>query len=175
MANQYARTPVEVMQRRSHNGKTLGGRDLEVIDVSNMAPVAVPPVPKGLAERGSAEWLKIWTAGKWLWPDQDYAWVEMACKAYDRIAVFEAQILEDGPMVPGYRPGMLVSHPLFTEIDRAETVIRKCLSQLGFSPTDRARLKLTELKGASELQKLVNGSQHSAQGNTVQSYIEGEW
>lgn len=167
--------PIERHLATSHNGKTLGGRDLDVIDVGGLAPVEPPPMPEGLGERGQFEWLSIWRAGRWLWPDQDYAWVEQAAKAYDKITVFEAQIAIDGPMVPGYRPGMLVAHPLYAEINRAEDTIRKCLSQLGFSPTDRARLKLTELRGASELQKLVNGGQNGAPGNTVPGYVEGEW
>ena len=79
-------------------------------------------------------------------------------------------------MVPGYRPGMTVANPLISEIRKAEDTIRKCLSQLGFSPTDRARLKLTELKGASELQRLTAGTTGpQSPGQTVQSYVEGEW
>lgn len=168
--------PIERMMARSQNGKTLGGRDLDVIDVSDMKPVTAPPAPEGLAERGASEWLKIWTAGKWLWPDQDYAWVEQACRAYDDLATFRAQVEADGLTVEGYN-GQTTAHPLIREMRACEDTIRKCLSILGFSPTDRARLKLTELKGASELQKLVNNGQNGANTpqNTVHSYVEGEW
>lgn len=167
--------PIERMQARSHNGKTLGGRDLEVIDVSALEVVKAPPAPEGLAERGSAEWLKIWTAGKWLWPDQDYAWVEQVCRAYDDLSTFRTEV-GGNLTVEGYN-GQMTAHPLIREMRACEDTIRKCLSQLGFSPTDRARLKLTELRGASELQKLVNnnGGGSSAPGNVVESYVEGEW
>lgn len=168
--------PIERMMSRSHNGKTLGGRDLEVIDVSGMATLDVPEPPEGLGDRGTVEWAKIWTAGKWLWPDQDYAWVEQAARAYDDLATFRTKVSEDGLTVEGYN-GQTVAHPLIAEMRRCEDTIRKCLSQIGFSPTDRARLKLTELKGASELQKLTNGSQNGSTGRTdpIESYVEGEW
>jgi P27 family predicted phage terminase small subunit len=165
------------MLARSNNGKTLGGRDLEVIDVSDMETVNAPPVPEGLGERGTVEWRKIWTAGKWLWPDQDYAWVEQVARAYDDLATYRATVAVEGLTVEGYN-GQTVAHPLIREMRACEDTIRKCLSQLGFSPTDRARLKLTELKGASELQKLVNnGGNGPVSGGKapVPGYVEGEW
>lgn len=169
--------PMEVMLARSSNGKTLGGRELEINDTSKMAPVKAPPMPDGLAERGRSEWCKIWNSGKWLWPEQDYAWVEQIARSYDLIDMFREQIAEDGPMVPGYRPGMMVAHPLFAEIKRAEATIQKCLSQIGFSPTDRARLKLVEAQGDVELSKLTRMHSDALEepGETVQAYVEGEW
>ena len=167
--------PIERHLARSQNGKTLGGRDLEVIDVSGMVAPNAPPAPEGLAERGTQEWLKIWSAGKWLWPDQDYAWVEQAARAYDDLAEYRRVVADEGLTVEGYA-GQTTAHPLISEMRKCEDTIRKCLSVLGFSPTDRARLKLTELKGASELQKLVNGPsgpQKPVQGSV--DYTEGEW
>lgn len=167
--------PIEVHQARGINGRTLGGREIDVTDVSKLPTVLAPPAPEGLALRGRQEWLKIWQAGKWLWPEQDYPWVEQIVRAYDDIDAFRASIADEGLMVPGYRPGMTVANPLISEIRKAEDTIRKCLSQLGFSPTDRARLKLTELKGESELQKLTAGAPSKAPGSVIQSYVEGEW
>jgi P27 family predicted phage terminase small subunit len=167
--------PIERMQARSTNGKTLGGRDLEVNDVSGLPVLQPPPPPDGLAERGSAEWVKIWRAGKWLWPEQDYAWVEQIVHAYDDLDTFRAEIAQMGLTVEGYN-GQTVANPLIAEVRRLEDTIRKCLSQLGFSPTDRARLKLTELKGASELQKVMNGARNGNEGpSSPPQYIEGSW
>lgn len=167
--------PIERMMTRSTNGKTLGGRDLEVHDVSQMAPVQPPPMPEGLGERGQLEWRKIWQAGRWLWPDQDYAWVEQVSRAYDDLAIFRAEVAQMGLTVEGYN-GQTVANPLIAEMRRCEDTIRKCLSQLGFSPTDRARLKLTELKGASELAKLVNSAGNDPEAaRKAFEYAEGEW
>jgi P27 family predicted phage terminase small subunit len=167
--------PLERMIARSNNGKTLGKRDLVVNDVSAMEALEPPTPPAGLGDRGSIEWRKIWQAGRWLWPDQDYAWIEQVCHAYDDLETFRDQVIKDGLTVEGYA-GQMTAHPLIREMRYCEETIRKCLSQLGFSPTDRARLKLTELRGASELQKLVNGQTGAPQ--TVRGeveYNEGEW
>jgi P27 family predicted phage terminase small subunit len=167
--------PIEIMQARSTNGKTLGGRDLEVRDVGKMAKVEPPPLPDGIGERGSLEWQKIWTAGRWLWPDQDYHWVEMIARAYDDIQVFRDEI--DGQLtVEGYN-GQTVAHPLIAEIRKLEATITKCLSQIGFSPTDRARLKLTEAKGEKAARDLLPGNTppSSPRGDVVQGYVEDRW
>ncbi len=176
MPNQHSHTPIEVMQARGINGKTLGGRDIEVRDVGQMERQEPPPMPDGLGERGRVEWSNIWQAGRWLWPDQDYAWVEQIARAYDDLAQFRTEIASMGLTVEGYN-GQTVANPLIAEARKAEDTIRKCLSQLGFSPSDRARLKLTELKSAKQAQDLVNGSQGSGQkaASTVQGYVEGQW
>lgn len=168
--------PMEVMLARSSGGKTLGGRDLEVVDVGQLDPVEAPPMPDGLGDRGQVEWRKIWTAGKWLWPDQDYAWTEQVCRAYDDLAEYRAVVAAEGLTVQGYN-GQTTAHPLIAEIRKAEDTIRRCLSQLGFSPTDRARLKLTELKASKTAQDLVNGSGGGSPGRaaTAQGYVEDEW
>jgi P27 family predicted phage terminase small subunit len=168
--------PIERMMARSANGKTLGGRDLVVHDIGQMAPVEAPEAPEGLGGRGQAEWVKIWTAGRWLWPDQDYAWVEQTARAYDDLQTYRKVVADEGLTVEGYN-GQTTAHPLIREMRACEDTIRRCLSQLGFSPTDRARLKLTELKGAQAAQDLVNGGNRgNSQGpKTVQSYTEGEW
>jgi P27 family predicted phage terminase small subunit len=119
----------------------------------------LPAVPEGLGERGVSEWDKIWTAGKlWLHPAEDYHWIEMISRAYDDIAQFREEIEKTGLIVKGYA-GQMTANPLLREIREAESVIRKCLSQIGFSPTDRARLGLAEVKrqtGMADLQAKIN-------------------
>jgi P27 family predicted phage terminase small subunit len=106
--------------------------------------------------RGLTEWNNIWKAGQvWLHPTEDYHWVEMIARAYNDIVQFRKKIEEDGLIVKGYA-GQLTAHPLLREIREAEAVIRKCLSILGFSPTDRARLGLAEIKRQSKIMDLQN-------------------
>jgi P27 family predicted phage terminase small subunit len=164
------------MMTRAQNGKTLGGRDLVVHDVGQMAPVSAPEAPVGLGDRGLVEWGKIWAAGRWLWPDQDYAWVEQTARAYDDLQTYRAVVSQEGLTVEGYA-GQTTAHPLISEMRKCEDTIRRCLSQLGFSPTDRARLKLTELKASKTAQDLVNGGQNGSlsRTGTVEGYVEGEW
>lgn len=169
--------PLEVMTARVLNGKTLGGRDFEVIDASQLVAPRAPEPPEGLKARGTVEWVKIWKAGKWLWPDQDYVWVEQIARAHDDVEAFRKSLEDDGLMVRGSRPGQYVSNPIISEIRKAEETIRRCLSEIGFSPSARARLKYTEAKGATELQKLVNGGRGDQEACEREAfeYVEGEW
>jgi P27 family predicted phage terminase small subunit len=93
-----------------------------------------------------------------LHPAEDYHWIEMISRAYDDIAQFREEIEKTGLIVKGYA-GQMTANPLLREIREAESVIRKCLSQIGFSPTDRARLGLAEVKrqtGMADLQAKIN-------------------
>jgi P27 family predicted phage terminase small subunit len=119
-----------------------------------VGPVEVPDPPTGLGDRGTSEWGKIWAAGRhWLHPAEDYHWIEQVVRAYDDIAQFRAEIENTGLIVKGYA-GQQTANPLLREIRDCEATIRKCLSMLGFSPTDRARLGLAEIKRQSSLQDL---------------------
>lgn len=120
----------------------------------------LPKMPASLSKRGKKEWFAIWDNGPWLHPDEDYRWVEMICQAYDEIEKFDEQIAKDGMVVQGYKNDMMVAHPLIKEKRECQRVIIKCLSILGFSPTDRARLGLAELKrqtGLADLQNRTTG------------------
>lgn len=170
--------PIEVHLARSQNGKTLGGREIEVRDVSGIARLEPPPPPPSLGARGSEEWQKIWEAGPWLWPNADYAWVEQVAKAYDELEGFEAEIAVMGLTVEGYN-GQTVANPLIREKRALQDLIRKCLSELGFSPSARARLHLTDLKSQKMAKDLLNGSADTAgsqaPANSVPGYVEGSW
>jgi len=115
----------------------------------------IPAAPQELGERGTLEWYRVWESGiTWLHPDEDYHWIEQIARAYDDIAEFRAKIDETGLIVKGYTKDMLVANPLIKEVRQLEATIRKCLSMLGFSPTDRARLGIAEVKLQSNLQDL---------------------
>lgn len=113
----------------------------------------VPVPPDDLGERGLVEWEKTWVAGPWLSDETDYHWVLMIAHAYDDIDAFRQRIVRDGIIVRGDK-GQDVAHPLLAEIRKAEAVIMRCLSMIGFSPTDRARLGLAEVKRQSALAEL---------------------
>jgi P27 family predicted phage terminase small subunit len=126
------------------DGKTPGGREIVKANPTLVRhEVMVPDVPRGLSTRGKLEWRKIWETGFWLNVSQDYHWVEMIARAYDDIAAFRKRVNEDGLIQVGSL-GQPVAHPLIAEIRKCEATIRTCLSVLGFSPTDRARLGIME-------------------------------
>lgn len=167
------RPPVPLeRQRDSMRGDGLrpGGhrptKELAVPSQNRRVQVVPPPAPPAsLKERGTTEWEKIWVAGRaWLHPAEDYHWVEQISHAYDDIAAFREEIENTGLIVKGYA-GQMTANPLLREIRDAENVIRKCLSVLGFSPTDRARLGLAELKVQSGLQGLQEKIKDKRSGN----------
>lgn len=110
------------------------------------------------------EWEKVWTAGRvWLHPTEDYHWVEQISFAYDEISQFREEIEKTGLIVKGYA-GQMTANPLLREIRDAQSVIRKCLSMLGFSPTDRAKLGLAELKVQTGIADLQNKTKEARGG-----------
>ena len=149
--------PIEsrrIVGRTAHTDS--GGRRLPVAREITVTDAVAPGPPNDLGERGSAEWVKIWAAGSaWLAPNIDYPWIEMVCRAYDDIEAFRGKIQADGLIQKGSM-GQVVSHPLIQSVRQAEGTIQRCLSILGFSPTDRARLGLVEVKRESKLQSMMN-------------------
>lgn len=147
--------PIERQRARARgDGRTPGGREVVKAQYTISKRDDMPPIPRGLKTRGRKEWLKIWESGPWLNPDHDYAWVEQIARAYDDMDTFRKRVEADGLVVTGYA-GQVVAHPLLMEIRKCEETIRKCLSILGYSPTDRARLGLAEVKRETALQEFI--------------------
>jgi P27 family predicted phage terminase small subunit len=138
------------------SGRTPGNREIAIRQtyVTGRQRTDKPPTPRGLAAVGRREWHKIWDAGSWLKAAQDYHWVEQIARAYDEIETYRARVESDGLVQTGSM-GQPVAHPLIAEIRRCEATIRTCLSILGFSPTDRARLGLAEIKARSALEEMI--------------------
>lgn len=167
--------PIEQHIALSVNGRTLGNRAIEINDIAQMQAPDVPAPPAHLKEHGVSEWNLIWSAGYWFRADQDYHLVSQICEIYDQLDQFREAIAQEGLIVTGYN-GQMVANPLLKEQRTAEAQMTRNLSLLGFSPTDRARLKLTELKGATELKNLTNNGQNNAGGGAnAHGYVEDEW
>jgi P27 family predicted phage terminase small subunit len=154
------RKPIELKQlHEKGDGKSLS-HSTPNQEITEYVPVSTELViPEGLGERGTLEWNKTWIAGQaWLHKGEDYHWIEMLCRAYDEMEIYTAEIKKTGLIVKGYA-GQKTANPLIKEKRECERVIMKCLSQIGFSPTDRARLGLAEIKakrGLADLQQQVH-------------------
>jgi P27 family predicted phage terminase small subunit len=154
---------IKPIERKRLNGRTpttdSGGRKLPAVREVIVKTTGTPAPPPGLGARGAAEWASIWRAGSaWLAPAQDYAWVEIVARAWDDIEGFRAKVQADGLIQKGSM-GQVIAHPLIASIRQAEAQIMKALSVLGFSPTDRARLGLAEIKRVSKLQEMMSKGQ----------------
>lgn len=166
-----ARRPQPLERKRQlalGTGRTPGGREIEPAQYEIIKTVDIPPAPRGLKPHGKREWVKIWDNGPWLNPNQDYPWVEQICRAYDDIDIFRRRIEADGLIQTGYA-GQVVAHPLIAEIRKCEETIRKCLSILGYSPSDRARLGMAEVRRQAALQDYISAVQKNQTMNWHQS------
>lgn len=121
--------PVERKRRLGNLGK----RTLPSIDGNVIAlPVhSIPEPHRKLAENyGLRLWNAVWTAGaSWLKPSMDAEVVLMACEAID-----ERVMLRNTVML---NPNQWRERRALRELDKQ---IASLLGQLGFSPTERAQL-----------------------------------
>ena len=121
---------------------------LEVVKLDD-----VPNPPSTLGIVGLATWDRIWSAGRrHLSDSQDRMLIERLCERMDLVAKLEAWLGEDVER-RWYTTanGQVVTHPAVKQIDESDTKITTWLSMLGFSPSDRARLGLAEIRVANEL------------------------
>lgn len=154
--------PVEKLKatQRSPTRKADGR---ELVPVSPTTPEhSVPQLPEGVEGRGATEWERIWTAGFWLKRDQDWPWVEMIARAYQDMEVYRREVAEMGLTVVGYA-GQTVANPLLAEIRKLEQTIQKCLQVLGFSPTDRAKLAISEAKAQDAFEAFIQNRRDRTQ------------
>jgi P27 family predicted phage terminase small subunit len=117
-----------------------------------------PPVPASLAESGPAValWVQVWRAGKsWLSPAADLPLVTSLCQAEAEAELLRAG-LADGDFPRWYEMsnGSVVTHPAVNQLRELRTQRTTWLSMLGFSPADRSRLGLAEVRVRDEMDEL---------------------
>lgn len=116
----------------------------------------VPELPV-LGERGSELWVELWSAGEsWLSPTVDRHVIEMLCQAADEAEDLR-QKLTTGEVDRFYviANGQHVTHPYVTQLKDLRVQMTAWLSALGFSPTDRARLGVGEVRRKDILDELA--------------------
>jgi P27 family predicted phage terminase small subunit len=116
-------------------------------DVIPLAPAdAPPPTPASLAETGQKAWDRIWTAGAaWLAPATDSAIVTRLCEGYDLRERMRQQLNADGFMVKGSKSQQR-THPILDKLLALEALLTRYEGLCGFTPADRARLGVAEVR-----------------------------
>ena len=114
------------------------------------------PEPPPLGQDGLELWNKLWEAGSgWLSPDADKPMMVMLCQAQDESEeIRRAMALGDVKRYYVVGNGQHVTHPLVNQLKELRTQITGWLAALGFSPTDRARLGVGEVRRVDELDDL---------------------
>lgn len=105
---------------------------------------AAPEPHRPLLRYGKELWDKVWATGAtWISPNTDTELLLMTCEMIDERWNLRVKVMQtdDSKMRRGLR-----------ELDRQ---IVSNLSLMGFSPSDRSRLGVAEIKAKSKLQELL--------------------
>ena len=120
---------------------------------------AIPDPPKHLLSHGKVVWVQVQTfAANWV-QALDVELLTMACEIADDRERLKRVLKKDGhfqkiPIMTsrGDVVGEEIKvHPARKELRAQDAAYVKMLGLLGLTPSDRARLKLTEIQGANEL------------------------
>ena len=116
---------------------------------------ATPPMPP-LGIDGAELWIQIWRAGKsWLSPDSDAAIVTLLCQAHDEAEEIR-RALAIGEVSRTYvlPNGSWVTHPYVSQLKELRSQMTAWLAAIGFSPADRSRMGLGEVRQTDALDEL---------------------
>lgn len=131
--------PIEKKRQLGNPGKRAMPDSVMTLHAGPVAP------PEDLGKPGRALWSRVFDEGEiWVSPRIDFVLLERVCRALDRVVVLEQLFDED----PGNRQTVM-------SINETDKVIFSGLGLLGFSPADRARLGLAEVKRQSKLEELM--------------------
>jgi P27 family predicted phage terminase small subunit len=147
--------PTERKRAAGNPGKRKLAQPLSIVPAANGTPT--PPV--ALDRPGTELWHQIWsTAGDWLAPS-DVPLVALLTQFADERERWLVKASDEG-ITHTTRHGAIRVHPGIAEARRLEAAMVQVLSLLGLSPSDRARLGLTEVRRLSGLADLLQRRQH---------------
>jgi hypothetical protein len=136
--------PPKPVEQKRFNGNP-GGKRLPDKDatIALFAGSREPLAPLG--EAGQALWDSVFAQGQlWISPRTDVAWLQVVCELLDRREVLKVEWLADP-----------TNRPVNMSLLETEKMIQSGLGLLGFTPTDRSRLGVAEVKAKSKLEELM--------------------
>lgn len=147
--------PVEMKRAAGNPGQRVLP-DAPAVGEGLAAASGIPTAPV-LGPDGLLLWEHIWVAGKsWLSPDSDQTIIRMLCEAHDEHEEIR-RLLKSGEVERFYATsnGQLVTHPLVTQLSNLRSQMTAWMAAIGFSPADRSRLGLAEVRVRDELDDLM--------------------
>ena len=134
-----------------------------------MVAAARPAAPSSLRKTGKSAWARYWSLGApWLNATTDLAIVTRLCQAYDereqlRAAVRKyghvvARVLQEEDLDDGGGPTRVYemkANPAVQMLRKLEELIVRMEGLCGFTPSDRTRMGLAEVKAASALDQMM--------------------
>jgi hypothetical protein len=134
--------PIEQKRALGNPGKRPLPTEGSLVLLPSMYEIPEPPRPI-VTEAAKALWNRTWTMGQtWLSPQTDIELLLMTCEMVDERWNLRIKVLQDNR--PEERKGLR---------DLERQLIAN-LSLLGFTPTDRSRLGVAEVKKISKLEAL---------------------
>jgi hypothetical protein len=132
--------PIEMKRKLGNPGKRALPREGELMQVEGVW--REPLRPLGVA--GLRLWSEVYEAGG-LWISRtDAHLLQMLCELFDRREILREEFLAD-PTERKVNMSLL----------ETEKLIQSSLSLLGFTPSDRSRLGLAEVKAKTKLEELM--------------------
>jgi len=145
--------PIEVKRKLGNPGKrALPNQDL----IQYLDPISGIPEPaRPLLKYGRQLWDKVWTSGlTWISPNSDSELLLMTCELVDERWNLRVKVMQDND----WR-----ERRALREIDSR---IISNLSLLGFTPADRSRLGVAEVKAISKMEALKRRQEARANGES---------
>jgi P27 family predicted phage terminase small subunit len=142
--------PTEKKRKAGNPGKRRLPEPRSVVLAQDHAPAS----PDGLGEAGTTLWRRCWDAGSdWLAPG-DVTILELLCRQVDEIERWREIVGREGVTFET-KGGFVRVHPAVGQIRELEQRVVVNLGLCGFTPADRARLGLTEVRKLSGLADLA--------------------
>lgn len=143
-------------RKRARGARIRNGLAAQPMPESALALIdlgSIPEAPKSLGAVGVAYWGIYWTAGRrHLSELHDTPLMTRLCANFDKIAELENWLGSDVERRWYTSPnGQVVTHPAVKQIEQMDAQNTAWMSLLGFTPSDRARLGLAEIRVANEL------------------------
>ena len=138
------RPPKPVEQKRALGNP--GKRALPKESSVQLLPqaIGIPEPTRPLGKPGLALWDKTWRSGiSWISPNTDAEILLMTCEMIDERWNLRAQVLKDNDTKER------------KNLNQLTKMIQENLSLLGFTPADRTRLGVAEVKAQSKLEELM--------------------
>jgi hypothetical protein len=134
--------PIEQKRALGNPGRRPLPQEGSLVLLPSMYEIPEPPRPL-VTEAAKALWNRTWTMGQtWLSPQTDIELLLMTCEMVDERWNLRIKVLQDNR--PEERKGL-------RDLERQ---LVANLSLLGFTPTDRSRLGVAEVKKISKLEAL---------------------
>lgn len=134
--------PIEQKRALGNPGRRPLPQEGSLVLLPSMYEIPEPPRPL-VTEAAKALWTRTWSMGQtWLSPQTDIELLLMTCEMVDERWNLRIKVLQDNR--PEERKGL-------RDLERQ---LVANLSLLGFTPTDRSRLGVAEVKKISKLEAL---------------------